>query len=182
MRVRFEEDMETKLPICTVGYLVRGMPGQEEILLGEKAATPKAVRRKIAGKLIGYGGDFEPSQDTSIRASFKRELAEESDIVVEISNLEVLAEILIKDETGDRLMLYYLFVREWQGEAQDKREITKPRWYPTRPLPNNILGADKLILPRLIHGQKLSGWVRYDKDMNVVDHDLKTVDSFDKAL
>jgi hypothetical protein len=174
--------METKLPICTVGYLVRGTLGQEEIFLGEKAATPKAVKRKIAGKLIGYGGDFEPDTDTSIRESFKRELMEESGLTTEVKSLEVLAKILIRDETGDRLILYWLFVREWQGEVSDNREIVNPHWYPARPLVWNILGADKLILPKLLNGQKLTGWVEYDKDMNVVGHELQTVESIDEAL
>ena len=173
----FEEDMETKLPICTVGYLVRGTPGQEEIFLGEKAPTPKAVKRKIAGKLIGYGGDFEPDHDASIAESFKRELAEESGFTVETTDVEVMAEILIRDETGDRLMLYYVLVKKWRGEANDNREILNPRWYPTRPLPDNILGADKLILPIIIDGKRLSGWVRYDKDMNITDYKLEPVET-----
>lgn len=174
--------METKLPTCTVGYLIRGTHDQREILLGEKAATPKAVKRKIAGKLIGYGGDFEPGTDASIRESFKRELREESGVTADARSLEVLAKVLIRDETGDRLMLYYIFVKEWRGEVSDNREIMNPRWYPVRPLPWNILGADKLILPRLMNGQKLTGWVRYDKEMVVVDHDLQTVDTIDEAL
>lgn len=176
------EDMETKLPICTVGYLVRGSLGQEEIFFGEKASTPKAIKRKIAGKLIGYGGDFESDKDSSIRESFKRELEEESGIIVETKDLEVLAKVLIRDESGDRLMLYYIFVRTWQGEASDNREIINPRWYHTRPLPWNILEADKLILPQLINKKRLSGWVEYDRDMNVVRHELQTVESIDEAL
>ena len=182
--------MKTNLPICTVGYLVRGMRGHEEILLGEKAATPKAVKRKIAGKLIGYGGDFEPGLDHSFATSFKRELLEESSsshekddgLVVELKDIEILAKILIRDESGDRLTLYYIFVREWAGEAHGSREILNPRWYPARPLPYNILGADKLILPKLVNGQKLMGWVEYDADMNVVGHDLRSVETIDEAL
>jgi hypothetical protein len=181
--------MKTNLPICTVGYLIRGMRDYEEILLGEKATTPKAVKRKIAGKLIGYGGDFEPGTDASIRESFKRELTEESSnpgksdgLVVEVRNIEVLAKILIRDDAGDRLTLYYIFVREWMGEAHASREIFNPRWYHARSLPWNILGADKLILPKLVNGQKLTGWVKYDTDMNVVGHDLQPVETIDEAL
>lgn len=176
------EDMEKQLPICTVGYLIRGSQGQEEIFLGEKAPTPKAIKRKIAGKLIGYGGDFESNKDTSIRGSFKRELKEESSIIVEVKDLEVLAKVLVRDESGDRLMLYYIFVKTWQGEATDHREIVNPRWYTARPLPWNILEADKLILPHLINKKKISGWVEYDRDMNVIRHNLEVVESIDEAL
>jgi hypothetical protein len=168
--------MNTTLPICTVGYLVRGERGREEIWLGTKAPTPKAIKRKIAGKLIGYGGDFEEDKDLSVRDSFKRELAEESGFRANTNDIEVLAQILIKDENGPRLILNFLFVRAWTGHPGVNGEIIDPRWYPARPLPETVLEADKLILPPLFDGKKLTGWVEYDKDMNIVGHELTEVE------
>lgn len=168
--------MNTQLPICTVGYLLRSVDGREEIHLGEKAATEKAVKRKIAGKLLGYGGDFEPDKDLTLEGSFARELGEESEFRVDPKTLEVAAKILIRDEKGDRLTLIYVLARHWTGQAGENREFANAGWYSTNPLPENILGADKLILPRILAGQKLEGFVEYDKDMNVVAHNLVPVD------
>ncbi len=169
--------MNATLPICTVGYLLRTMNGSEEIHLGEKAATDKAVKRKIAGKLIGYGGDFEPDKDLSIKESFARELSEESGFSAMPHMLDVAAKVLVRHEKGDRLTLYYVLARHWSGSAGESREFARSGWFPTKRLPDNVLGADKIILPRILAGLKLEGWVEYDKDMNVVAHELKEVAS-----
>lgn len=174
--------MNNKLPVSTVGYLIRETDGREELLLGEKVATPKAIKRKIAGKLLSYGGDFESDVDISIRHCFARELAEESDFRIDPADAEVTARVLIKGEKGDILTLYYVFVRRWQGDAGSSDEILNPRWFPANPLPENVLGADKIILPRLFEGEKLEGWLRYDADMNVVSYELKPVKYIDEAL
>ena len=163
--------MDKTLPVCTVGYLVRGERGHEEIFLGEKAPTPKALKRGIAGKLIGYGGDYEPT-DTSLEQSFQRELSEESGFKAEISDIETCAKVLIKDEKGPRLTLCYILVRKWTGEAKLNDEIMNPKWYSAHPLPDNVLNADKLILPRILSGEKLEGYVEYDRNLNVVSYNL----------
>jgi len=171
--------MNATLPICTVGYLLRMTEDRQEIYLGEQAATEKAIKRKIAGKLLGYGGDFEPDRDLTLEGSFARELGEESEFNVDPKTLDVAAKVLIRDEKGDRLTLYYILARHWTGQAGENREFTKTAWYQTDPLPENILGADKLILPRLLGGEKLEGFVKYDEDMNVVSHELRVVASID---
>ncbi|HEU0080568.1 MAG TPA: hypothetical protein VFQ72_00885 [Candidatus Paceibacterota bacterium] len=169
--------MNAILPICTVGYLLRQMDGRKEIHLGLKAATEKAVRRKIAGKLLGYGGDFEPHVDLTIKESFLRELRAESGFDADPRDVETMAKVLILDETGPRLWLYWLLARRWTGRATANREFDSYGWYPTDPLPENILGADKLVLPRILKGEKLEGSVEYDRDMNVVSSEFATVDS-----
>ncbi|MDE1874974.1 MAG: NUDIX domain-containing protein [Patescibacteria group bacterium] len=172
----------TELPLSTVGYLIRGPRGREEIFLGTKAPTPKAIKRKIAGKLIGYGGDFDPGIDRSIAGCFARELAEESGFRIDPADAEVKACILIKDENGPRLTLCYIFVRKWTGdEAGESREMHSARWYPTDPLPDDILAADKIVLPRLLKGEKIAGWIEYDAHMNVIAYDISPVDSLDMS-
>ena len=59
-------DTQLSIPISTVIYFLRGDKGREDIWLGEKAASPKAIKRKIAGKLISYGGDFEADKDPTV--------------------------------------------------------------------------------------------------------------------
>ncbi len=165
------------LPICTVGYLLRERKGRKEVYLSTKAATPKAVKRKIAGKLLGFGGDFEPDKDSSVVESFARELGEESDFKADPKDMRFVARILIRDENGPRLVLDYVLVSAWSGEAGNNREFTDSGWYPTDPLPDNILGADKLILPRVFRGELLEGYVEYDANMAVVSSELAPVDS-----
>jgi len=64
---------------------------------------------------MSYGGDIEDS-DPSVKAGTKREITEESGFVVEEQDMEVMAEILVIDEKGPRLILYYVLARTWRGE------------------------------------------------------------------
>jgi 8-oxo-dGTP pyrophosphatase MutT (NUDIX family) len=177
MRVRFEKDMETKLPICTVGYPLHG----DRVLLGKKAPTEKAVKRKINGYWLGFGGDFE-TEDVTLKKSFARELFDETGFSITPEEVGIFAKILIKDEKGDRLMLYYAIAHCEQGLPKQNREFDEFSWFPKKSLPEKILGADRLILHRIFAGEKLEGWVQYDKDMNVVNHHLETIETVDEAL
>jgi 8-oxo-dGTP pyrophosphatase MutT (NUDIX family) len=169
--------MNNKLPVCTVGYPLHG----EDVFLGLKAATPKAVKRKINGYWLGFGGDVEP-EDGTLKKSFARELFDETGFQVAPESVEIVAKVLIKDEKGDRLWLYYALARSERGSSRENREFDEFSWFPRAALPEKILGADKLILPRIFAGEKLEGWIQYDKDMNVINHELKPVESVDEAL
>lgn len=161
--------------ISTVGYWIRGKRGSEEIFLGTKASSPKAIKRKIAGKLLSYGGDFEPDKDKTPLDCFLRELKEESGFVALPENTHEMARIRIFDENGFRLVLYYYLSRDWTGEAKQNTDIIDPRWYPTHPLPENTLEADKMILPLIIDELKVAGMVTYDKDMRVTSSKITPV-------
>ena len=165
------------LPISTVIYLLRGEKDSEETCLGKKAPSPKAIKRKIAGKLIGYGGDFETEKDASPAHCAARELGEESDFKADQKDMEPVARIIIKDENGPRLTLYYYLLHKWTGSAGTSDEVLDSKWYPTKSLPDNMLGSDKLILPRVLNGERLTGFVTYDVEMNVINHELIAVES-----
>lgn len=166
------------LPKSTICYFVRGEPGNEEIFLGRKVASPKAIKRKIAGKLMSYGGDIE-DRDPSIKAGTRRELLEESKFTVEESDMEVMAEILVIDEEGPRLTLYYVLTRTWRGEPGHYQDILDPTWYQARPLPDDVLEADKKVLPLILDGMKIRGHVRYDANMHLIDFKFNPVENID---
>ncbi len=161
----------------TVGYAIRGSRGKEELLLGLKQATEKSIKLGIAGKLIGYGGTVEPF-DNSIEESFIREFKEETDnlnLTIDVKDVERMAHIEIRNKIKPSLMLEYILLRNYSGTPSNDGELLKAEWYPARPLPENVLNADKLILPRIINGEKLEGWILYDKDMKVIEHQIKAV-------
>ena len=181
IRIMSIEDMETKLPICTVGYPVSETGINQEVLFGLKAATPKAVKRKINGFWLGFGGDVEPGDET-LKKSFSRELFDETGFQVTPESVEIVAKILIRDEKGDRLWLYYALCKCAREIPIPNREFEEFHWFSKNTLPDKILGADTLILPRIFAGEKLEGYVRYNTDMNVVGYELHTVESIDEAL
>lgn len=164
----------------TVIYLVRGMPGHEEIFLGRKFASKKAIKRGIAGKLIGYGGDFDPTLDSSLTYCATRELSEESDFRARPEDMEQVAKIQINGEEGagrPQILLYYYLLRKWTGLAGTSNEVIDPQWYKASPLPSDMLGSDYIVLPRVLAGKKLAGRVTYGMDMRVVSHNLTEVGS-----
>ncbi len=179
-----------QLKIFNVGYPTRGPKGNEEVMLGEKQATDNAVALGIAGKRIGYGGKFEAQIDTTVEDGFIRELGQETEdqnerpqMSVARENVKWMARILVKSTVRKSLYLDYLLAYNCQGQPPAKtREIIDPKYFSRHALPKNILGDNLHILPSILDGQKLAGWVLYDGDMNVLKHDIKPVDSLDMTV
>lgn len=166
------------LPKSAICYFVRGEPGNEEIFLGRKVDSPKSIKRKIAGKLMSYGGDIE-EKDASIKAGTRRELLEESKFIVEEQDMEVMAEILVIDENGPRLTLYYVVAKVWRGEPGHHEDILNPTWYQARPIPHGVPEADEKILPLILDGIKIRGHVLYDENLHLLDFKLNPVEDID---
>lgn len=155
-----------KLPQSAICYFVRTKHGKTEIMLGEKVASPKAIKRKIAGKLMSWGGDIEPT-DSSVVAGLCRELKEETGFVVKPSSIRLMARIYIIDENGPRLFLHYGLACARRKKPAHERDIQNPRWYKTDPLPENILEADKIVLPIILGGTCIEGSITYNAEMKV---------------
>ncbi|HEU5114767.1 MAG TPA: NUDIX domain-containing protein [Candidatus Paceibacterota bacterium] len=170
-----------QLPISTVVYLLRDGSGSTEVFLGRKAPKPKAVKRGIAYLRIGYGGDLEAGKDLSPAHCASRELGEESDFTGRPEDMKAVAQIKIIDEAGPRLMLHYFLLRKWSGEPGESDEILDGKWYPLGSLPDDIIPSDTHILPRVLQGEKLIGWMEYATDpdgkLRLVRFELSPVES-----
>lgn len=156
-----------KLPRSAICYFVRNKQGKVEIMLGEKVTSPKATKRKIAGKLMSWGGDIE-STDSSVVSGLCRELKEETGFVVKPSSIRLMARITVIDENGPRLVLYYGLARARRKKPAHECDIKNPRWFPAEPLPENILDADKIVLPIILDNIRIQGSITYNAEMKVV--------------
>lgn len=163
--------------IFTVGWPIRGDRGAEEVFLGIKKKSPKSVRMKTAGKRMPCGGGFKRT-DPTIASCYVREFHEElKGMTVSESDIEVVGRIEVRSSDYPPFILYLLFARNCRGECSESDEFDDPAWYSTKSLPDTMPEADYVLLPRLLCGEKLVGWVAYDKDKHLINYNLRSVET-----
>ncbi|MBI5134363.1 MAG: hypothetical protein HZA81_03190 [Candidatus Taylorbacteria bacterium] len=167
-------------PVLTICYLIRGEPGHEEVLMGEKAPTESAVKRGVAGRWIGSGGLLEPDIDPSPIACGIRETKKELDVLAEESHTSEMSRILVSKEGEEDIELRHLFMRRWRGTPRpDGREFLKIHWYPVSRTPENLCDVDRCVLPVLMSGRRLCGTLRLTRSGAFAGSRLQMVSSFE---
>jgi ADP-ribose pyrophosphatase YjhB (NUDIX family) len=158
--------------IGTLVYIRRKRGDVQEIALALKGNTPKAIKRKLAGKRNAYGGGFEPDKDISIKHCAVRETREECGVIVEIQNIEHVATITFYNSWSNYECHY--FVVDMNGaEPRATIEMLDPRWFAIDALPQNLMESDSLLLPRLLakdptQRKFLQGGIWHNDEMRVV--------------
>jgi ADP-ribose pyrophosphatase YjhB (NUDIX family) len=141
-----------------------------EILLGYKK------RGFGKGMWNGYGGNFDPALDATIRDTATRELFEESGIDAH-STPEVLqpaGKMQIMFEGSEKLLEIHLF--RWPhffGTAQETNEM-KPRWFSQDEIPfEKMWPNDRLWLPQFLAGSSVEATFTLDAAMKrVTAHEM----------
>jgi len=145
----------------TLCLLIRG----SRILLGMKK------EHFGEGKWNGFGGKRKRT-DRTIKAAAKRELEEESGVVVNEEYLERVAQIKFFEEEMLIFDCAVFIVRQWRGNPRETKEM-RPQWFDLDAVPyDRMWTGDRLWWPIILEGLKISGVVRFKKGM-------KEVESFD---
>jgi ADP-ribose pyrophosphatase len=142
-----------------------------EILLAMK-------KRKFGkDKWNGVGGKLE--LDETIKQAMIRETKEE--ICVTPTNYEKMAEITFLEYVNDKqeqVNMHVFIATEWQGEPTETEEMA-PRWFDIDKLPyDNMFPDDKFWLPKVIDGQKIKAFFKFDEKWNMVSQNIEEVDDF----
>lgn len=110
----------------------------------------------------GFGGKCEGEE--TIEESAIREIKEESEVDVLKRDLEQVGIIEFLFPNDLHLVVHVFFVRRWSGEPQETEEM-KPEWFRFDQIPYEHMWADDPHwLPRVLHGEKLIGKVRFNED------------------
>jgi 8-oxo-dGTP diphosphatase len=135
----------------------------DEILLGMK------LKGFGSGKYNGFGGKLHT--DETKKAAARRELEEESGLMVSESDLEECAvidfEFPFRHEFDQRVHVY--FTSKWKGTPK-KTEEMDPEWFDIDDVPyGKMWDSDKLWLPVLLEGKKFRAKFTWKEDNETVD-------------
>ena len=139
-----------------------------KILLGEKK------RGFAKGTLNGIGGKQDPGE--TIDEAMLRECVEEvGALPVEYSKVgRIHFNVWYKGEHSDLEMFVYKCTKH-DGEMKETDEII-PHWFDLENVPfDRMLKDDLLWLPEVLKGKKIVGSVRFDENMNMLEHNFKSV-------
>jgi len=138
------------------------------------------VKKIGAGFWNGYGGKIENESPNEAGA---RELFEESGgIICEPNKLIPCAVIdffFHSNETKESNWKVIVYLADdFSGEAVSTPEMINPEWFHFDSVPyDKMLPADHLFLPKILVGEKFTGWIRFTEDMKKVhSYDFKIVD------
>lgn len=125
------------------------------------------------GKWNGFGGKVKEGE-SSKQASI-RELHEESGLTVDENEPKQCALIRFFFEQEFAFECDVYLVRNWEGEPVETEEMS-PKWYSISDLPfGEMWVADPFWLPRVLEGETLEVFVRFnEKGDQVLEHNIKT--------
>lgn len=129
------------------------------------------------GNWNGYGGKLEEGE--SIEEATVRETQEESEVKVDLQDLEKVAVVDFIFMDGEHLEVHTFFVRRWKGEPKETEKM-KPGWFTYDKIPYEKMWADDIHwFPRALKGEKLIGkvWFKEDKK-NIERMEWSNVESF----
>lgn len=128
-----------------------------------------------AGNWNGFGGKLEKGE--MLLASAKREISEESGIVVEESDIIEVGNLDFQFEGKlDEILEVHIFrIETWKGEPQESEEM-KPQWFPASAIPfTEMWPDDKHWFPLFLAGKKFKGRFLFGKDTSILEQSLTEV-------
>lgn len=149
-------------------------PKKDDIHTSDKVLAKSRKRN-------GYGGKQEKGE-TILQAAI-RELWQESGVVAKESDLELVGEIGFiwpgNETLQPDMLVYFFFLSEYTGEPREGKEMGVPEFFFPNEIPyHEMMPADRLFVPRLLAGERLTWDVHLGKktpDGNVYFEDKRVV-------
>lgn len=152
--------------VCTLVFLRQG----DEILLAMKK------RGFGAGHWNGIGGKIDPGE--TVEQALVRETQEEISVTPTV--WEKVAEHDFHMDT-DSDQPWHMFVHtyiadQWDGEPTESEEMA-PKWYKISDIPyDSMWQDDPFWLPKVLDGNKVVGEYTFDKNNDMLTHDVVVVE------
>ncbi len=151
------------------------MVGMNLVFLIEGENILLALKKRGFGEGLWNGvGGKSKSQESVIEAA-KRECLEE--IFVTPIELSSVARFKFTSPDNDDLLVDVFFCQKWDGEPKESEEM-RPQWFNVEDIPfDQMWPDDSHWLPRVLAGEKLEGTFNFDSNNNLLDFDLKSVET-----
>lgn len=156
---------ELKTIRATLALFVKG----NKLLLGEKK------RGFAKGTLNGIGGKQDPGEtiDEAMIRECKEEIGAVPTKFEQVGRIDF--DLWYKGEHPNMEMYIYKCF-EFDGKIEETEEII-PAWFEIDKIPfDRMLADDLLWLPFVLKGEKVVGKVKFDKDMKMLYHNIKTLE------
>lgn len=118
------------------------------------------------GKWNGYGGKMKTGE-TILQAAI-RELWEESKVIAQQEDLELVAEMSFfwpgRLSPDPDMVVWIFFLSKFEGQPQKGKEMRTPTFFEHHEIPYSKMNlADGIFIPRLLQGEKLVWDVHFGK-------------------
>ncbi len=136
-----------------------------------------------AGFWNGVGGKAKLGESVSI--AVRREAWEEIGIHVIEAEKVALLHFYFPEDEGKKDWnqdVHVFFIKRWLGKPKESEEMN-PQWFKIDDLPFEEMWADdRFWLPRVLLGEKIEGWFRFDEKTGLLDQEIKNVEEGGKIF
>jgi 8-oxo-dGTP diphosphatase/2-hydroxy-dATP diphosphatase len=141
-----------------------------KILLGMKK------RGFGVGRWNGFGGKVEAGE--TIEAAMARELSEETGLAAQ--EMQLVAKFDFYFPADPVVMEVHVFrIDKFSGQATESEEML-PRWFEVGGIPyDEMWPDDKFWLPRILSGEKLQGYFKFNEKGEIAEMQLDTSEALD---
>jgi mutator protein MutT len=152
---------------CTLLFLIRN----DEILLAQKK------RGFGAGHWNGVGGKIETNE--TIEQALVRECQEEIGVTPKTYRKVAEHDFLQQESDPWRMYVHVYLCDAWDGEPQESEEMA-PQWFNMSDIPyDDMWSDDEFWLPLVLKGKLLRGNLTFDRNDNLLTHDIIEVTELD---
>lgn len=165
---RFPERSPNSVQQATLCFLIDG----EKVLLALKKRGLGVDRwNGVGGKVLSGEG---------IKEAALREAREEIGVHVVAAKKVALLHFYFPDDPAKsdwNQDVHVFLVRSWMGKPQESEEVI-PNWFaPSQLKYLTMWDDDKHWLPRVLDGEVLEGWIRFDDNDEVLEYQIKNVEA-----
>lgn len=123
-----------------------------------------------AGRWNGFGGKLKDGE--TIEDGLRRESLEEAGI--KLQEMTKAGIVDFEFEGDPKILEVHIFkCANFEGEPVETEEM-KPEWFQVGKIPYDTMWPDdKFWLPMLLEGKKFKGKFVFDKEINIISHDLE---------
>lgn len=142
------------------------------IIKDSKILLAQKKRGFGVGMFNGVGGKVEIGE--TIEQGMLRETREEINVKpIDYTKRAILTFNLIENGERIKMVMHVYVCNDYIGEITESEEM-RPQWFEIDNIPfDRMFSDDQIWLPILLKGENFVGYFKFDKDFNVIEHNIE---------